>query len=63
MPRGYKLTPPERSRLYQKLIQDYFAIDEGNPGILKGWLLGKRREGFWSFSDVKATPIKHAEAR
>jgi hypothetical protein len=44
MPRGYKLTLPERDRLYQKLIQDYFAIDEGNPGILKGWLLGRRRE-------------------
>lgn len=44
MPRGYKLTPPERNRLYQKLIQDYFAIDEANPGILKRWLLGKRRE-------------------
>jgi hypothetical protein len=44
MPRGYKLTLAERSRLYQKLIQDYFAIDEGNPGILKGWLLGQRRE-------------------
>ena len=67
MPRGYKLTAPERSRLYQKLIQDYFAIDEGNPGILKGWLLGKRRAGSWSssdgFSDAKAAPIKHAEAR
>jgi len=44
MPRGYKLTPPERNRLYQKLIQDYFAIDEASPGILKSWLLGKRRE-------------------
>jgi hypothetical protein len=44
MPRGYKLPPAERRRLYQKLIQDYFAIDEANPGILKGWLLGRRRE-------------------
>jgi hypothetical protein len=43
MPRGYQLTPAERGRLYQKLIQDYFAIDEANPGILKSWLLGKRR--------------------
>jgi hypothetical protein len=43
MPRGFKLTPSERRILYQKLIQDYFAIDEGNPGILKSWLLGKRR--------------------
>lgn len=39
-----KLKRPERDRLYQKLIEDYFAIDEGNPGILKGWLLGRRRE-------------------
>jgi hypothetical protein len=44
MPRGYKLTLAERSRLYHKLIQDYFAIDEANPGILKSWLLGRRRE-------------------
>ena len=44
MPRGYKLTQAERSRLYQKLIQDYFAVDEANPGILKSWLLGGRRE-------------------
>lgn len=44
MPRGYKLTLAERSRLYQKLIQDYFAADEANPGILKSWLLGRRRE-------------------
>ena len=43
MPRGYKLTLAERSRLYQKLIQDYFAIDDANPGILKAWLLGRRR--------------------
>jgi hypothetical protein len=43
MPRGYKLTPPERNRLYQKLIQDYFAIDDANAGILKSWLLGNRR--------------------
>jgi len=44
MPRGYKLNLAERSRLYKKLIQDYFAIDEGNPGILKRWLLGRSRE-------------------
>jgi hypothetical protein len=42
MPRGSKLTVAERSRLYQRLIQDYFAIDPMNPGILKGWLLGRR---------------------
>ncbi|MEK6335657.1 MAG: hypothetical protein AABM67_11960 [Acidobacteriota bacterium] len=43
MPRGSKLTIAERNRLYQRLIQDYFAIDPVNPGILKGWLLGQRR--------------------
>jgi hypothetical protein len=44
MPRGVELALTERKRLYQKLIQDYFAIDEQNPGILKSWLLGQRRE-------------------
>ena len=43
MPFGYKLQPAERNRLYQKLIQEYFAVDEANPGILKTWLLGRRR--------------------
>jgi hypothetical protein len=43
MPLGYKLPPAERNRLYQKLIQEYFSIDETNPGILKAWLLGRRR--------------------
>jgi hypothetical protein len=43
MPFGVELTPLERNRLYTKLIRDYFAIDEGNPGILKSWLLGKSR--------------------
>lgn len=43
MPLGFELTPAERNRLYTKLIQDYFAINETNPGILKSWLLGRRR--------------------
>ena len=43
MPLGYQLQPAERNRLYVKLIQEYFAIDEKNPGILKTWLLGRRR--------------------
>jgi hypothetical protein len=43
MPFGYKLQQVERNRLYLKLIQEYFAIDEANPGILKAWLLGRRR--------------------
>jgi hypothetical protein len=43
MPMGSSLTPAERNRLYLRLIQEYFAIDETNPGILKAWLLGRRR--------------------
>ncbi len=43
MPLGFELTPLERNRLYNKIIQDYFAIDERRPGILKAWLLGRRR--------------------
>ena len=43
MPLGAELTPVERNRLYTKLIQEYFAIDEVNPVILKAWLLGRRR--------------------
>jgi hypothetical protein len=41
MPLGQRLTIPERRQLYGKLIQEYFAIDNANPGILKSWLLGK----------------------
>jgi len=43
MPMGFELTPLERNRLYARLIQEYFAIEERNPGILKAWLLGRRR--------------------
>ena len=43
MPFGYQLQAAERNRLYQKLIQEYFAVDEARPGILKTWLLGRRR--------------------
>jgi hypothetical protein len=42
MPFGYKLQEVERNELYRKLIQDYFAVDEDNPGVLKSWLLGRR---------------------
>jgi hypothetical protein len=41
MPRGHQLNVSDRSDLYTKLIQEYFAIDKNNPGILKSWLLGK----------------------
>jgi len=43
MPYGFQLTSIERARLYRRLVQDYFAIDEAKPGILKSWLLGKSR--------------------
>jgi hypothetical protein len=43
MPLGSELTPAERNRLYASLIQEYFAVDEKNPGTLKSWLLGRRR--------------------
>jgi hypothetical protein len=41
MPVGHQLKLSERRDLYGKLIQEYFAIDKANPGILKSWLLGK----------------------
>ncbi len=43
MPLGSKLPNLERAQLYRRLIQEYFSIDEANPGVLKAWLLGKRR--------------------
>lgn len=44
MPRGYTLRDFERTALYEKLIQEYFATDNTQPGILKSWLLGKLRK-------------------
>lgn len=41
MPFGYQLSANARGELYEKLIQEYFAIDEAHPGILKSWLLGR----------------------
>jgi hypothetical protein len=41
MPMGHQLKTSDRRDLYAKLIQEYFAIDKGNPGILKSWLLSK----------------------
>jgi hypothetical protein len=41
MPLGSNLREWESNRLYQKLIDDYFSIDEIRPGVLKAWLLGK----------------------
>jgi len=39
MPLGYDLNIIDRRNLYEKLIQQYFATDRDNPGILKSWLL------------------------
>jgi len=43
MPLGAKLQNLERAQLYRKLVQEYFSTDDANPGVLKSWLLGKRR--------------------
>ena len=43
MPLGIELKESEREELYEKLIEEYFATDDANPGILKAWLLGRRR--------------------
>ena len=40
MPMGHQLKIADRRDLYAKLIQEYFALDKDNPGILKSWLLG-----------------------
>jgi len=44
MPFGSSLTPADRDQLYRDLIQEYFSIDDANPGILKSWLLGNLRK-------------------
>ncbi|MEP6635977.1 MAG: hypothetical protein ABJB97_04570 [Acidobacteriota bacterium] len=41
MPFGYQLKPPARNELYTKLIEEYFAVDDAHPGILKAWLMGR----------------------
>ncbi len=43
MPFGKKLETSEREEVYARLIEEYFATDDANPGILKSWLLGKLR--------------------
>jgi hypothetical protein len=43
MPLGAKLQNLERAQLYRRLVQEYFSTDDANPGVLKAWLLGKRR--------------------
>ncbi|HEV2826200.1 MAG TPA: hypothetical protein VGW76_01265 [Pyrinomonadaceae bacterium] len=41
MPLGQQLTSPQRRELYAKLVDEYFATNNENPGILKSWLLGR----------------------
>jgi hypothetical protein len=41
MPLGRRLTIFQRRELYAKLVGEYFATDDENPGILKSWLLGR----------------------
>ncbi|MGB8509450.1 MAG: hypothetical protein WCD76_13760 [Pyrinomonadaceae bacterium] len=41
MPLGQRLSAPQREDLYRKLVQEYFAVNEVRPGILKSWLLDK----------------------
>ena len=55
MPFGHQLSTIDRRDLYTKLIQEYFAIDADNPGILKSWLLGKPQEGFATFTEAGAS--------
>ena len=43
MPLGSKLQERERTRLYERLVEDYFSVDDARPGILKAWLIGKTR--------------------
>ncbi len=41
MPRGRDLDSKQRRQLYDKLIDEYFAVSHDRPGILKSWLLGR----------------------
>jgi hypothetical protein len=52
MPFGHRLKVTDRRELYMRLIQEYFAIDPGNPGILQSWLLGKSQQGVATFGEA-----------
>ena len=39
MPAGHRLQVLQRRELFAKLIEEYFAIDAAQPGILKAWLI------------------------
>jgi hypothetical protein len=43
MPLNATLTIPERRLLYKQLVNDYFALNATQPGILQAWLLGRIR--------------------
>ena len=43
MPFGWKLQESDREELNGKLVEEYFSIDDANPGILKSWLMGRIR--------------------
>jgi len=40
MPFGQSLRNRDRQQIYSSLIEEYFAADKHNPGVLKSWLLG-----------------------
>jgi hypothetical protein len=40
MPFGQSLSSRDRQQIYSNLIEEYFATDNHNPGVLKSWLLG-----------------------
>jgi hypothetical protein len=44
MPFGHQLKAIDRQDLYTRLVQEYFALDKDNPGILKSWLLGRSQD-------------------
>ena len=54
MPLNAKLTTAERRVLYNQLVNDYFAINATQPGILRAWLLGKSRA-----TDSNANSLDH----
>ena len=54
MPLNAKLTIAERSVLYNQLVNDYFAINATQPGILRAWLLGRIRS-----TDSNANSLEH----
>src|ERR1041384_2956025 len=43
MPLNANLAPLARTQLYRQLVNEYFAVDQTQPGILHAWLLGKMR--------------------